>query len=327
MNLTNSQYNQLMYQYSESQANSIAELDKRREEVYKALPELKDLEAEVRSLSLTYVRNSSSNDEEASKNYHQKMDELKLRRSKLLIKNGWTEDYLEQTYDCPDCKDTGYINGERCHCMKKKAIELFYRQSNLDRILNRENFDTFDLSLYPDDLVDPVTGMTSKDIMKEAKDLAVDFTKTFDTDFRNLLLYGDTGVGKTFLSHCIAKELLNSGHSVLYMDAISLFGLLEARQFDKEMNYGEKNAMLSYIIDAELLIIDDLGTELTNGFTTTQLYHVIEGRLMDQHSTIISTNLSIKELNDLYTERVFSRIMSNYENLRLVGDDIRLKKF
>ncbi|MBO6109141.1 MAG: ATP-binding protein [Eubacterium sp.] len=325
MNLTNSQYDQLMYQYTEQQNRSIEELDARKEEVYKKLPELKELEAQVRSLSLKYVRESTGDGNETG-NYRSKIDELKLKRSKLLLSHGLNEDYLEPHYNCPDCHDTGYINGKKCHCLKKRAIALFYKQSGLESVLEYENFDTFDLSLYPDDSIDEKTGMTPRDIMKEIYGVSKSFVNTFETDFRNLLLYGNTGVGKTFLSHCIARALLEKGHSVLYMDAIHFFELLEARQFDKELNFSDKNAMLSYILDSELLIIDDLGTEVTNGFTTAMLYHVIEGRLMQKKPTILSTNLSIADMNRTYTERVFSRIMSNYESLRLIGDDIRLRK-
>lgn len=325
MNLTSSQYNQLMYQYTERQARSNEELDERRAEVYRELPELKELEARVRSLSLKYVRESAGR-EDSTERFRHEMDELKLERSRLLLTHGWKEDYLEPTYECPDCKDTGYINGKKCHCLKKKAIDLFYRQSNLDDVLGAENFDTFDLMVYPDDLVDDISGMTSREIMREVLVGVKGFVEHFDQDFRNLLLYGNTGVGKTFLSHCIAKELLEQGHSVLYLDAIRFFELLERGQFDRSLDYSDKNALLSYILDAELLIIDDLGTELTNGFTTAQLYHVIEGRLMQRRSTIITTNLAIRDLNDVYTERVFSRIMKNYDTYKLVGDDIRLSQ-
>ena len=324
MNLHNEQYDQIMLHYPELQSRAQRELDEKRDEVYRAIPELAELDTRARKISIGFVREADTG-EAATGQYHRQMDEIKARRQALLAEHGWSEDYLEPHYECPDCRDTGYIGSEKCHCLKKQAIRLFYKQSNIESILTEENFAHFNLMLYPDDLVDPVTGSTSRDIMSEALELAHGFVDSFDKEHRNLLLYGDTGVGKSFLSHCIAKELLEKGHSVLYLDAIQLFELLEARQFDRELSYREKNSMISYIIDSDLLIIDDLGTELSNGFTTSQLYHVIESRLTQGRSTIISTNLSIRELNELYSERIFSRIMSNYQNLRLVGDDIRLK--
>lgn len=327
MNLTNSQYEELMYHYYEQQARSHAEMNERREEVYHALPEMEALDAKVRSLSLAYVRASSNRSgKDDSESFHKEMDQLRLQKSRLLLTHGWKEDYLDPIYECPDCHDTGYINGEKCHCLKKRTIDYLYRQSNLSNILETENFDHFDLSLYDTESVDEVTGLTPREAMTQILKDAKRFVDDFDSDITNLLLYGDTGVGKTFLSHCIAKELLDSSHTVLYLAAIDFFEFLESRQFDPAMRYEEKDAMLSYILDCDLLILDDLGTELTNGFTNTQLYHVIEARLLQNRATIISTNLSIGELNDLYTERVFSRIMSNYQCMKLIGDDIRFKK-
>ena len=326
MNLTNSQYDQLMAQYSARQHRAIRELDKRREEVYQAIPELHEWEEKARSLSLSYVRNASGPDATTPQDFAGQMASYKREYARLLSEHGFAEDYLEPVYECPDCKDTGYINGEKCHCLKKAAIRLFYRQSNLERVVNEESFDTFDLSLYPEDMTDRVTGMNARQIMQDVLTATKEFADFFDEEYENLLLYGDTGVGKTFLTHCIAGQLLAEGHSVLYLDAIGFFEQLEARQFDREMNYSEKSSMLSHLLDCDLLIIDDLGTELANGFTTSQLYHVIEGRDQRRRATIITTNLSLQDLNAMYTERVFSRIIKNYRKLRLIGDDIRLKK-
>ncbi len=326
MNLTNSQYDRLMARYSERRQRASAGLDERRIKVYADIPELRELEARARHLSYEYVKNHAKNTALSSKEFEERMEGLKSERLMLLKSHGFDEDYLEPKYVCPDCKDTGYIGNEKCHCLKKQAIELFYSQSGLGDVIKEESFDKFDLSLYPEDMTDPLIGMTSRAIMKDVYDSCMCFVKTFDDEFDNLLLYGDTGIGKTFLSHCIAGELLAEGHSVLYLDAIRFFEILEARQFDRELNYQEKSSMFSYLTECELLIVDDLGTELTNSFTTVQLYHVIERRLMNRLQTIITTNLSIQDMNEIYSERIFSRIAKNYQMLRLIGDDIRLKK-
>ncbi len=326
MNLTNSQYDRLMARYSQRRQRASAGLDERRIKVYADIPQLRELEARARHLSYEYVKNHAKNTSLSSKEFEDEMESLKSERVMLLKTHGFDENYLEPVYECPDCKDTGYIGSEKCHCLKKQAIELFYNQSGLGDILKKESFENFDLSLYPEDMTDPLTGMTSRVIMKDVYDSCTCFVKTFDDEFQNLLLYGDTGIGKTFLAHCIAGELLKSGHSVLYLDAIGFFEILEARQFDKDLNYQDKSSMFSYLTECELLIVDDLGTELTNSFTTVQLYHVIERRLMNRLHTIITTNLSIQDMNELYTERIFSRIMKNYQMLRLIGKDIRLIK-
>lgn len=224
---------------------------------------------------------------------------------------------------CPDCRDTGYVNGRRCHCFEQAAINLVYTQSNLKEILERENFSTFSFDYYSADDINPATGRSSLETAKDAVAKCHDFIDHFDSTFSNLYLYGDTGIGKTFLSNCIAKELLDRGHSVIYFTAFQLFDILSKGVFKRD-----EEALLSHrnIFDCDLLIIDDLGTELSNSFTTSQLFLCINERILRQKSTIISTNLGMNQLADIYSERVLSRISSNYTLLKLFGADIRILK-
>ena len=159
--------------------------------------------------------------------------------------------------------------------------------------------------------------------MRDAFAVSKEFVRTFGQEFRNLFLYGDTGVGKTFLSNCIAKELIDSAYSVIYFTAFELFDIFAKSRFDKDTL---ADTMYGYIFDCDLLIIDDLGTELTNSFIASQLFLCLNERLLKKRSTIISTNLSLESIVEIYSERIFSRITSNYTMLRLTGDDIRIKK-
>jgi DNA replication protein DnaC len=152
------------------------------------------------------------------------------------------------------------------------------------------------------------------------------FIQNFGTSYENLLIYGNTGVGKTFLSNCIAKELLDAGHTVIYLTSFQLFEILEKYKFNTAENYEEIRNRFEYILDCDLLIIDDIGTELNNTFITSQLYQCINERHLKQKSTIISTNLSFDQLKNNYSERIFSRISSHYKLLKIIGDDIRLQK-
>lgn len=153
----------------------------------------------------------------------------------------------------------------------------------------------------------------------------MDFIRNFDEEYDNLIFYGPTGVGKTFLTHCIAKQLLDTSHTVLYLTSLQLFDILEKNKFNKE-DASTSNEQISYIINSDLLIIDDLGTELVNSFTSSQLFYFIEERHMHRRSTIISTNLSFQELRDRYSERIFSRFTGYYNFYMIIGDDIRIRK-
>ena len=171
---------------------------------------------------------------------------------------------------------------------------------------------------------DKKTGRSSRSMMEDTLRICHHFIDSFGTEFNNLFFYGDVGVGKTFLSTCIAKEIMNREYSVLYFSAPQLFNTLAKNAFDK--NDIDAHNMCEYIFDCDLLIIDDLGTEYTNAFIASQFFTCINERLLHRKSTIISTNLSLESLADLYTERSFSRITSRYSLLKIVGDDIRIKK-
>ena len=213
------------------------------------------------------------------------------------------------------------MGSQKCTCFKKAEIELLYTQSNLKEILKKENFDHFSFDYYSDTMKNETTGLTERETAKRAYDIARGFVRNFDDSFENLFLYGDTGVGKTFLSHCIAHKLLESAHCVMYFSAFDLFALLAESKFSREKTEGEE-----FVFDSDLLIIDDLGTELTNSFVSSQLFLCINERIMRRKSTIISTNLKLENFSDTYSERTFSRIASNYRMVKLEGKDIRIQK-
>lgn len=324
MVLTNSQYEQLMSIYYQRQTRTRHILEERTSEIYDSIPEYRALEDEISHLSVEYAKKRLNNDE-ASPNLDEQIQLISEKKERLLTKHGYPIDYLKPVYTCPDCQDTGYIGTKKCHCFEKEIVNYLYSQSNLKDILARENFSHFNIELYPDDYVEESTGQTPRDNMRNILNKTRDFLAHFDTDPANLLLYGNTGVGKTFLTNCIAKELLDSYHTVVYLTSLQLFDILETYKFDHELSYEEKDARISYILDSELLIIDDLGTELNNSFISSQLYYCIDTRLNHRHSTIISTNLSFDDLRGQYSERIFSRLTSNYTLLKLTGDDIRLQ--
>ena len=324
MGLNNSQYQAIMRDYEQKRFRSHDRLTQHFKNVYEKLPEYQALDESISSLSVQYGKRLINGDENALASLKEELAILTKSKKELLKSAGFPADYLEPVYECEDCKDTGYIDGVKCHCFKKAVSRLLYSQSNLSEILSVENFDTFSVDYYSNNYIDNVSGRTSRELIEEALLVCKDFVRTFGSEHKNLFIYGDVGVGKTFLSNCIAKELLEEGFSVLYFSAPALFDVMAHHVFDK--NDIDAHNMYEFIYDCDLLIIDDLGTEYTNSFVSSQFFSCINERLLDKRSTIISTNLSLDSLADQYTERAFSRITSKYTMLKIIGDDIRIKK-
>mgnify|MGYP000258446169 CR=1 FL=1 len=323
MPLQNYQYDTIMREYSKTQAQNRRILEERTQEIYKKIPRIHEIDEEVATLSAQKARALLSGESSGLEDLKAAISLLSQERNALLVCNSYPEDYLELPYKCPVCQDTGYVGSQKCTCFKKAEIELLYTQSNLQDILKKENFDTCSLEYYSGSHIDPLTGRSSLEAMQIALRSCHEFVDTFSSAFRNLLLYGDTGVGKSFLSHCIAKELLDQSFSVIYFTAARLFDI-----FAKNTFHREEEAELDYehIYNCDLLIIDDLGTEMSNRFTVSQLFVCLNERILRQKSTLISTNLALEDLKNIYSERIFSRITSSYTVLRLTGDDIRIQK-
>lgn len=323
MSLTNSQYDALIRQYDAKQLRSQRIHDERLKEVYEQCPQLQQIDQSISHLAVSRARRMLEGDAQALSSLRQELADLRKDRTALITSLQLPADYLEIPYECKDCKDTGFIGNKRCHCFNQAAIDLIYSQSNTRRILEKENFQNFSFSYYSKKDISPTTGRSSYDSAIEAVTRAREFIKTFDSEFQNLYLYGNTGVGKTFLTNCIAKELLDTSHSVVYLTAYELFDIFSKTVFQKDKDAIRTN---QNIFDCDLLIIDDLGTEVVNNFTSSQFFLCINERILRERSTIISTNLGVTQLKELYSERTFSRITSKYGMIRLEGEDIRLQK-
>ena len=323
MALQNFQYDIIMREYSRRQAQVRRELEQRRQDAFRKVPRLAEIDREVASLSAQRARSLLQNGTGSVADLKKEVAVLADERLALLRGNGFPDDYLEPRYICPHCQDTGYVGSRKCSCFKRAEIELLYTQSNIREILEKENFEHFSFDWYSDTIKNEATGLSARETARRAYDAAWNFVRDFDARFQNLFLYGSTGVGKTFLSHCIAHELLKTAHCVLYFSAYDLFDRLAHTAFSRK---SENDADEDFIYDCDLLIIDDLGTELTNSFVSSELFFCINERLTRRKSTVISTNLKLEDFSATYSERTFSRIASNFQMLKLIGKDIRIQK-
>ena len=316
MALTNTQYESIIKKYDETQMENRRILDKRREYVYSHVEGFKELEDSVVSVSLDYAKRKLGGDESALEELHALLDDLKEMKASLLKGVGLPEDYLDPIYTCPDCKDTGYIGTQKCHCFVKQITELLYDRSNIKEILNDNNFSKMSYDYYKGEDLER---------FKKAVGHCKSMIDNFETDKKNLMLYGTVGTGKSFLSGCVARELIEKGYSCVYYSAISLFENLA----DETFRHSSKDVLYNlndYIYNCDLLIIDDLGTETTNSFVISRLFAIINERILNKKATVISTNLSLEEIRDRYGDRVFSRLVNSYTALRLSGTDIRVQK-
>ncbi len=323
MGISNAQYDEIMRTYQQRQLHNRRVLEERVQRAYAQDPRLKEINDAIADISVSSARQLLGGDSNALQLLHTRLDALRAQRTDLLAEDDYPSDYFDPIYDCPDCKDTGYIGSEKCHCFKQAIINAVYAQSNVQSVLERENFGTFTYDYYSETDPDPVTGRTARQTAELAVAQCHAFINDFDHKPQNLFFYGETGVGKTFLSNCVAKELLDAGKSVIYFTSFQLFDILSKEVFEKD-----EDAISAHhnIFDCDLLIIDDLGTELPNSFTVSQLFLCVNERILRQKSTIISTNLNMAQMADVYTERTLSRITDAYRIIRLYGDDIRIRR-
>ena len=302
-----------------------AQYEQRRKRAFATEPRLAQNDAAMRRAAseavLAAIRHGGSGKEQAEK-FRQLNIELQIREKELLKQCGLGEDYLKNEPECEFCADTGYMGAAVCPCVKTIYAKL--QTAALDKKLgfDNHNFSRFDLTLYSP-VVDKRRGISPRENMENILEYCTDYAYTFSKDSPNLAFFGNTGLGKTFLSSCIAHVVSQRGFYVSYGSAVEIFALYEAEKFSRGAQSDQSSAAYT---DCDLLVLDDLGTEMVTQFTLSALYTLINTRLMNGKKTIISSNLTLDELKRSYTPQIVSRLEGEYRNFTFFGEDIRLKR-
>ena len=323
----------ILSQYNKKKINAEYEANLRKQELYKKYPKLQEIDDKLTSLAISTTKSIiNNNDKKLLEELNNNITKLKNEKSKILKSINISEYFFEPHYECSLCKDSGYITNSdytssMCSCLKQKLYNEQYNKANISN-LNTQNFENFS-DLYYSDKVDENkyhTNISPRENINLIKNICFKFIENFeDINQKNLLFTGNTGLGKTFLSSAIANEILKKGKNVLYQTAPVMFDSILDYRFGKTKD----SNILDSILNVDLLIIDDLGTECMNNMKFTELFNIINARLLNQNKvtkTIISTNLSLKNLYSAYDERIVSRIVGNYDICYFFGDDIRFKK-
>jgi len=316
-----------MAQFDEAKQRRAEEFRRRRSEVYMREPQLREIDTELgRTMSkvIAATLRKGADPIPAIRVLKDENLDLQRRRAELLMSMGYPMDYLEEKPYCPLCGDSGFRKGKVCACLQQyySRQQIADLSSMLD--LQGQSFETFDFNWYSG-AIDSDIGISPREQMEENFDVCRDYAHQFGPRSDNLLLSGASGLGKTFLSACIARVVSENGHSVVYDTAGHVFSQFESAKFRRD-EPGEVAEDVSRYLQCDLLILDDLGTEMTTGFVQSALYQLINGRLISGKKTVISTNLRVDEIGQRYSPQVLSRIEGEYRILPFFGEDIRLLK-
>lgn len=312
-----------------TRTENAAEHERRQALAYRRVPELAEIDATLRAQMVTLVRLTVSRapDLKARLDALEKENlDLQMRRAELLTGHGMPLGWLDEIYSCPKCRDTGTLpDGEMCDCLIRQYNREVTRELGALLRHGSESFESFDLTLYPDEF-DARYGVVPRETMGKVLEICRRFADNFPNVSSNLLLQGDTGLGKTYLSACIARVVSDRGLSVCYDSASVALDAFEQQKFARDSESGRAAAArVKNMLECDLMILDDLGTEMNTPMSVSALYTLINTRLVAGKRMIISTNCTDEELERRYNPQICSRIFGEFMRLPFAGRDIRQK--
>ena len=309
----------ILTEFEEKRHKAQMEAYRFKAETYRKYPFLSEIDRQMSNVATEYTKRMIEG-ENVSDEMQKKLSSLSSQKKDFLVQIGISEKDFEPKFECSICKDTGFTESKPCECFKKRVIEENFKSSNIGSSLSHQDFDNFSLEYYADSKVDGYP-LTPRENMKRNLSKCRRFADNFDAENKSLLLIGGTGLGKTFLSTCVAKDLLAKGKSVIYISAVDFFKRIEKSRFDSE------NTDVMLFENCDLLIIDDLGTEAPSVYTVAVFSDILDKRIRLGNKMILSSNNRFSDFEKLYGERVFSRLAGGFDCLLFYGKDIRIQKF
>ena len=301
--------------------------DRRKNQLYREVPRLKEISEEMASLSLDMILGKEGSQE--------KISDLDEERRSILKEHGYSDTYLDLDYNCEKCKDTGFIEFDQgglisqreCSCRKLIKQSLAYQNSSIKELLERDNFKTFNANLFRQSKQENLGEYISpRENILDIKNKMQTYAEKFNEHAKSILFFGPTGSGKTFMLSCVAKEVVDRGFNVLYKTSSELLDFLSTYSFMFHEAKLDNREAYDEIYDVDLLIIDDLGSEYINDKSKSELFSLINSRLNREKPIMISSNIAPEEIKDIYGERLNSRIFGNYVIFEFFGNDLRMRE-
>lgn len=320
-------YNKAKDRLEQRRLSALDMVDFRKKEVYSKDKRFEEIDQELGTLgaktAIAVLKGSKAAEELIS--LKEKCDSLNKEYNSLLEKYGYSETYLEPKYSCPKCNDTGMVEENNkttiCECMVELINEENSKSLNEISPLQLSTFESFSLDYYENQVID---GKNALDRMSKIYNYCRKYADEFSSKSNNLFMQGGTGLGKTHLSLAIANDLIKKGHNVVYVCAPDILSKLQREHFD--YNYKSESDTMNTLMNCDLLIIDDLGTEFTSPFSISTIYNIFNSRIQMGKPIIINTNLQLSEIEQIYSQRMVSRLIGHCDRLEFIGQDIRSLK-